>query len=236
MPTDFQLAIRGDLQKTIDSRAKAVLNGLAAGTKEGSTLTKTALRQDALRAGFSRKIATTFQDRVYPERGALSYSPRAIVYSKIPHIMASFVDGLTVRPSKAKGLTIPIAGGPAEKLRVRRGGNIIDTFKARFGNDSLFAIQKKDGTTILAARLRATSSGRFTKLRTRKATKTQGERTLLSGLVTVPVFTIAKQAKHERRLTSRQIMEKARRRHPNRLSFHITTKLRESERATGVSI
>lgn len=235
MPSDFKLAIQGDLQKTIDHRANSILTSLALGTKESSTLTKTALRQDAQRAGLSRKIITTFQDKVYPERAKLSYSPSAYVYSKIPHIVSTFADGPTIRPSKTDGLTIPIPGGPAEKLRVLRGDNLIDTFKRRFGEESLFPIHRKDGSTILAARLRATSAGRFRRLSPRKATKTQGERTLLSGLVTVPVFTLAKQAKHKRRLNARQIMEKAARRHPSRLAFHVRRGLEKSERETGIS-
>lgn len=236
MPSDFKLAIQGNLQKTMDNRTKAVLTGLAAGTKDSSALTKSALRQDAQRAGLSRRMVTTFQDKIYPERSRLSYSPTALIYSKIPHIISSFADGPTIRPSKADGLPIPIPGGPAEKLRRAPGDNIIDTFKRRFGQDSLFVIRRKNGTTILAMRMRSNSAGRFSKLQSRKATKTQGERTLLAGLVTVPVFTLAKQAKHQRRLNARQIMEKAARRHPNRLAFYVTRDLQKSERETGISI
>ena len=234
MPSDRLLAIQGNLQTTIASRRKGFLTGLKTGTKESSTLTKRQLRRDVEQAGFARRVATTIRDQQFPKQG-LSYSPTALIYSKIPRIMSTLADGPTIRPNKAQGLAIPIPGGPAARLRLRKGEDAITAFKKRFGQDSLFAIKRKDGTTILAARLRGTASGAFRPLRSRKATKTQGERTLLAGLVTVPVFTLARQAKHQRRLRTRQIFEKAARRHPDRLVFHIAKQMRASEEKTKVS-
>lgn len=234
MSSETLLAITGNLQTVMDNREKALLTGLRNGNKDSSTLMKNDLRRDIERAGFERRVATTIRDIQYPTRG-LTYEPTSLIYSKIPHILSSFADGATIRPNKASRLSIPIAGGPAEKLRQKRGESIIEAFKRRFGEDSLSAITTKRGNVILVARMRATAAGRFTKLNPRKATKTRGAFTPLDRLVTVPVFTLAKQAKQERRLKTRQIMAKGARRHPARLANGVTRALTASERETGIS-
>jgi len=234
MKSDSLLAITGNLQATIDNRTKALLTGLKAGTKDSSTLTKTSLRVDIERAGFKRRVATTIRDKQYPTRG-LSFEPTALIYSKIPHILSSFADGANIRPNTAQMLTIPIPGGPAEKLRQKKGESIIDAFKRRYGEDSLTAVTTKRGKVMLVARLRATKSGRFTQLKSRKATKTRGAYTPLDGRVTVPVFILAKQVNIKQRLRTRQIMAKAGRRHPARLADAVKQSLTQSERETGLS-
>ncbi|WP_427452179.1 DUF6441 family protein [Litorimonas sp. WD9-15] len=233
MKSDALLAITGNLQTTIDSRETAILTGLKKGTKLSSTQTKTDLRQDIQRAGFSRRVATTLRDSQFPKRG-LSFEPAALVFSKIPHILSSFADGATIRPNAMQALTIPIPGGPAENLRQKKGESIIDAFERRFGADNLVPITTKSGKKMLVARMRATRSGRFTRLRESKATKTMGPRTRLDGMVTVPVFALVKQATIKQRLKTRQIMAKAGRRHPARLAFGLREHLEQSERATAI--
>ena len=231
--TDFKLAIRGDLQKTLASRQNAYLNGLLAGSKEAANLTKAALRRDVLAAGLGKRVSNTMRGDVYPKSGR-SFYPTVLIYSKAPHITAAHADGPTVRPEFSDFMPIPIDGSPADGLRRRRGETLIDAFWRRYGKDSLRLIKRKNGAYQMVARLRANVAGtRFTGVRsTRRKDGTQYTR--LARISSVPVFTLVKSVRHRRRLNSRQIMAKAQRRHPARLAYHIQQQMTRSEEATAI--
>lgn len=188
--TDFDLAIRGNLQKTLASRQNAHLNGLAAGSKEAADLTKSQLGRDAMAAGLGKRVAFTFRGDVYPKSGR-SFSPTVLVYNKAPHIAVSHADGPTVRPEFSDFMPIPIDGSPADGLRRRNGETLIEAFWRRYGNDSLRLIKRKNGSYQMVARIRANVAGtRFTGVR--KTVRKDGtEYTRLARITSVPVFTLS---------------------------------------------
>lgn len=233
MASNTVLALSGNLQKTFDSRTKAYLSGLRTGTVDSSSQTKTNARNDILKAGFKRRVATTMQDNIYPKQG-LSYEPSAIIYSKASHIISSHADGGTQRPRYSKFLAVPIEGGPAERLRQKPGVSLIDTFFDRFGNDSLHFVNRPGKAPLLVARMRSSAAGKFRGITARKATKTRGSFTSLDGLVSVPVFTMVRSVRMVKRLRTRQILEKGARRHPARLVFSIKREMATSMAETAV--
>lgn len=231
--SDALLAIQGNLQATIDSRSLAVRKALRKGTIESSTTTKTEARNDVLGSGFSRKLAFTLQDRIYPSQG-LTFSPTAIVFSKAPHIIASHARGGTQRAKFSEFLAVPIDGGPAAQLKTRKGVSLIDAFFDRYGNDSLQFINRPGKSPLLVARLRASAAGRFRALTASKPTKTLGARTNLAGIVSVPAFTLVRKVNMKKRLRTDQIFHKGARRHPARLAFHMVQQLKASEAKTAI--
>ena len=228
------MALQGNLQTTLKSREQALLKGLRAGTVDTSSQLKTETRRDITRAGFPRRVATTMRDKIYPAQG-LTFNPAALIYSTAPHIISSHADGGRQRPKHSEFLAVPISDGPASSLRQKKGISLIETFKARFGEDSLQFVKRPGKAPILVARLKASAaSGRFRAVRPRKATKTRGSFTPLDGLVTVPVFTLVRSVNIRKRLKVREIFAKGARRHPARLSFHLQKQLAESNRKTAI--
>lgn len=231
--SDALLAIQGNLQATIDSRSLAVRKGLRVGTIESSATTKTEARNDILSAGFSRKLAFTMQDQVYPRQG-LTFSPTAIVFSKAPHIIGSQSRGGTQRAKYSEFLAVPIDGGPAEQLKQRKGVSLIDAFFDRFGNNSLQFVNRPGKSPILVARLRQSAAGRYRGVTASKATKTLGARTNLVGLISVPAFTLVRKVTMKKRLRTDQIFNKGARRHPARLAYHLRQELAKSNEKTAI--
>ena len=231
--SEFRLAVTGNLVKTMESRTQAYLDGLRDGTKASVDDAKAKLRRDAQAAGLGRRLAFTFRGDVYPARGR-SYTPSGLLYSKAPHIAAGHADGATLRPRFARFLAIPIDGTPADGIRRKNGETHIEAFWRRYGNDSLRFVRRGNGQYQLVARLRANVAGtNVSKIRT--TTRKDGTRyTRLARIVDVPVFTLTRRAKLDRRLNSRKILATASRRHPARLAFHVQRELARSEAATEI--
>jgi len=234
--TDFDLAIRGDLQKTFASRTNAYISGLAGGSKVTADQTKMELRRDVMQSGLGKRIAFTMRADVHP-KGGRSYEPSVLIYSKAPKIASGHADGATVRPQFSEFLPIPITGSPAENLRGRMGETKIEAFWRRFGNDSLRLTRTAKGQYLMVARLRRSEAGNLSKVKSLKPLKRrQGPRINKGEFVDVPVFTLIKSHKARRRLDSRKILAKAARRHPARLAFHIQQEMALSERDTAVRV
>jgi hypothetical protein len=231
---DFQLALTGNLQRTIESRTKAWLTGLRTGTQNSVNESKNKLRRDVVAAGLGRRVSTTFRGDVFPKRG-LAYEPSGLIYSKAPHIAASHADGTTLRPKFSRFLAIPISGTPADGLRRRNGETHIEAFWRKFGNDSLRFVRRPNGQYQLVARMRANVAGtRLSALRpTRRKDGTTYTR--LDRRVDVPVFTLTRTAQLDRRLSSRKILARTARRHPARVAFAVREAMAASRRETAVN-
>ena len=228
---DFELAVRGNYQKVINNRTQAVLDGLHFGTRESTDTGKNQTRADIRKAGMGNRLAGTVQSKTYPSRGR-SFSPTGMIYSKAPHIVGAHADGGIIN-AVSGAMHIPIEDSPAEKLRARKGETLLEAAERRFGK--LQFIARRGKPPLLAAKMNVTAAGRFTKVRALKPLKTrQGPRINARQLATVPLFKLVRNVRLKKRLNTRQILDKARRRHPARLAFHMSRRLAESERATAI--
>lgn len=230
----LKLAIQGNYQDVINSRRRAYLTALRGASEDSSNVTKQEIRTDIRRSGLGNRLAGTVQDKIYPARG-LSFSPVALIYSKAPHILSTHADGTTVRPRLASRIWIPIEGGPAANMRIRRGVDRMDAFIDRYGTDALKIVNIPGRNPIAVMRMLRTDAGQFRKIRALKPLKQrQGPRIGKGNLVDVPVFTLARAVRHQQRLNTRQIMVRGQRRHPARVAFHLSRRLAESEQDTAI--
>lgn len=103
--------------KTQDVIAR--MGAMKAMSRAGGGL-KQELRDQIIAAGFSEKLANTWQDRLYPTTGQ-SLSPAAYVFSKAPGIIDAY----------ARGVTIVATGGrrllaiPTDDTPLKRAGDAL---------------------------------------------------------------------------------------------------------------
>ena len=231
--SDFTLALQGNLVEVMDNRAKAVLVAIYAGTVASSTKIKKDMRNDILKAGLGRRLAFTIQDEIYPKRD-LSWYPTALIFSKAPVITSLHTDGGIVQAIQG-ALAIPIEGGAADNIRRKRGESFVDAFKRKFNINKLDVVSRPGESSMLVAKMRKSKAGKFVKTRSVTPLKRkQGPR--ISGVetVSVPVFTLVRQARHKKRLRLRQIMAKGARRHPARVAFELRKQLALSNKETTI--
>lgn len=227
---DFELALTGNYEKVMRSRSNAVLDGLYTGTRQSGELTKHQLRRD-IEPALGPRMANTVRADYYPA-GGRSWSPVAIVYSKVPHIMAIHADGGIIKAAEG-ALAVPLAGSPAATIRQRRGESRVEAARRKYGE--LIFIKRPGKAPLLAARVKITASGRYRKIRSLTPYKTrQGPRWTKGNLAILPLFTLQRQVRIQRRLNARAIMAKAQRRHPARLAFALREAQIKSARETRI--
>lgn len=149
-----------------------------------------------------------------------SLEPAAWVFSRLPLIVQAFENGQVIRSRQGKGLLIPNpAVWPAGRVQAGRGrltgGSLWQIATARFGE--LRVIKRPGRTTLVVAEVResAAKPGTF-----RKASATAQRRAAAgkaSGLATVVVFVIAREAKQPRLLRGDVIRARALRDAPRRM-------------------
>jgi hypothetical protein len=148
-----------------------------------------------------------------------SLEPAAWVYSRIPVIIQAFENGHTIRARSGKGLLIPNPDAwPGGRMRLGRRASVATLWQAavsRFGE--LRTIKRPGRTTIVVAEVResAAKPGTF-----RKASATARRRLAegkASGLATIVVFVIAREAKQPRLLRGSTIRARAMASAPHRM-------------------
>ncbi|MGE0155188.1 MAG: DUF6441 family protein, partial [Reyranellaceae bacterium] len=77
---------------------------------------KQRLRQDVQASGLGRRLANTWQSKLYPAGGKRTLSPAGYVFSKAPMIINAFSQGVTINSTKGGWLAIPTGAAP------RKGG------------------------------------------------------------------------------------------------------------------
>jgi hypothetical protein len=149
-----------------------------------------------------------------------SLEPAAWVFSKLPLIVQAFENGQTIRARSGKGLLIPNPDvWPAGRVKAGRGrltgGSLWQIATARFGQ--LRVVRRSGKTSLVVAEVResAAKPGTFRKASATAQKKAAAGRA--SGLVTVVVFVIAKEAKQPRLLRGNTIRARALANAPHRM-------------------
>lgn len=186
--------IAGDLNRfsvKLERATSAAINETVSGVQ-------TDLRRDTEEAGLGKKVSNAWRKAVYP-KGQASMNAAGSVWSNAPHIIDGYSKGGTIRARNSRYLAVPLP--QAQKLmRVRgKSGNsrrrITPQLFEKVTGLKLVVIQRPGKNPLLVARgVRITKSGSVRRLTVRKATKTMGERVMLSGLAEAPMFVLVPSA------------------------------------------
>ena len=183
-------SLQADMQAELRDLERAV----AAGTKEAGRGLKAELRRQVTAAGLGQRLARSWRDRHYDDRGADAAS---LVYTRAPHIIRAFDEGAVIRSKSGLWLAIPTPDAP----RRGTGGRRISpsTFpEHRFG--PLRFVHRRSGPSLLVVDgLRASFSRQTGELR---GFRRAGERARRSGrgVATVVMFLLVPQIKLPKRL------------------------------------
>lgn len=190
------LAIVGSLQEKLAADLKAGETAVTAAMDEAGQGLKNAYRQDIVGAGLGRRLANTWRHKRYPAKGK-SLKAAALVYNNAPEIVEAHAAGVTIRANSAKFLAIPTENAP--KLgRDRVAISPTDWPTHRYG--PLRFVKTKRGGLLVVDGVRVTAKGRVSKIRGRKATKTKGAYSSLTGRATVVMFVLVRQVRLRKRL------------------------------------
>ena len=191
----FTLTIVGSLKADMEAEVRRTEQSAVAGVREGSAGLKGELRQQVVSAGFGPRLARTWRDRVYPNKG---YDAAALVWSKAPQIIRAFDEGAVIRSRKGFWLAIPTPAAPKRGVGVNKRINPSNFPEHRFGK--LRFVYRANGPSLLvvdAVRVNA-STGRVGRQAKGGAyTKSGGVR---SGVATVPMFFLVPQVRMPKRL------------------------------------
>jgi hypothetical protein len=186
-------AIVGSLMADMQAETKRIERGVAAGIKEAGAGLKGDLRKQVIAAGLGPRLARTWRNRAYPNKG---HDAATLVWSKAPQIIRTFDKGAVIRSKAGLWLAIPTPAAPKRGVGGKRinPGNFPEQrfgplrFVYRRGRPSLLVV---DGVRInKSGRVgRRAKGGAFTKTGRMK-----------QGIATVVMFIMVPQVKLKKRL------------------------------------
>ena len=202
------VALKGDFDKEVAAGRERVERALFAAVGGFADETKDKWRQDVAssrlaRAGF---LSKTIRNRKYPNKGL---NPAGLIYSTFPILQQAFEAGAVVRSQQGFFLPIPNpAVWPTGRVpKGRRGAgrtNTIAVAERRFG-PLRFVYRGNGKPSLLVAEVRTSNTtGRLAKA-------TDRQRTRGTGLTTIIVFFLVKQARLPRLLRGAEIRRRAER-------------------------
>lgn len=101
----------GSIARDLQRYQAQLERGSTRAVKEASEGLKKDLRQQVMSAGLGGKLANTWRSKVYPEREA-SLNAVGSVWSKAPHIIRGFDEGVVIRAKSGTFLAIPTENVP----------------------------------------------------------------------------------------------------------------------------
>lgn len=117
--TAIGLALKGDLQKSMDRTAKRAAVAVTRGMGAGAKGLQSDLRAQTRHARLGRGVEKAWRTAVYPRGGKVSMKAAGIVYSKASRIHAAFTKGANITTRRAKWLVIPLPA--AKKMGFDKG-------------------------------------------------------------------------------------------------------------------
>lgn len=217
----LRAALVGSFEQEIALARGNVIKAMGLAMEEMATELVEKLRYDFTSSGLRRAqrlSGAAWRKSLYGVGRSLE--PAAWVFSRLPLIIHAFENGQVIRSRQGKGLLIPNpAVWPAGRVQAGRGrmtgASLWQMATARFGE--LRVIKRPGRTTLVVAEVRESAArpGTF-----RKASATAQRRAAAgkaSGLATVVVFVIAREAKQPRMLRGDVIRARALRDAPGRM-------------------
>lgn len=161
-----QVTVLGDLEKDLLAEVRGAERAVTAAIRLAGAGVKAGWRAQIASAGLGERLGRTIRDQYYP-KSEPSLGAAALVYSKAPHIVGAFDEGVLIRSRDGFWLAIPTpaAGKGAKGGRItpgeweRRNGRRLK-FVYRRGRPGLLVdtgevlararIMKRDGTSRAA--------------------------------------------------------------------------------------
>jgi Family of unknown function (DUF6441) len=183
-------SLRADMQAELRDLERAVTTG----TKAAGQGLKTELRRQVGSAGLGQRLANSWRDKHYDNRGIDAAS---LVYTKAPQIIRAFDEGALIRSKRGRFLAIPTANAPRKGTDSKRISP--STFpEHRFG--PLRFVPRRNGLSLLVVDgLRASVSRKTGELRGFRRASDRARRSG-QGAATVVMFLLVPQVKLRKRL------------------------------------
>jgi len=200
------MKLAATITRSIQADMQAELRDLereaATGTRDAGCGLKTKLRRQVTGAGLGQRLARTWRDRHYDNRGLDAAS---LVYTKAPQIIRAFDEGAVVRAKRGRFLAIPTENAPRRGVGGRRISP--STFpEHRFG--PLRFVPRPSGPSLLVVDgVRASFSRKTGELRGFRRASDRARRTG-AGLTTVVMFVLVPQVKLLKRLNVARAAER----------------------------
>ena len=187
-------SITRSLQADLRAELRAIERAVSGGTREAGRGLKAELRRQVTGAGLGPRLASTWRDRHYANRGTDAAS---LVYTRAPQIIRAFDEGAVIRSRRGRFLALPTGNAPrrgTDGKRIRPG-----TFpEHRFG--PLRFVPRSSGPSLLVVDgLRASFSRQTGELRGFRRATDRAQRSG-QGLTTVVMFLLVSQVKLRKRL------------------------------------
>jgi len=161
-----QVTVGGDLEKELTAEVRGAERAVTAAIRLAGAGVKAGWRAQIASAGLGERLGRTIRDQYFPKSGA-SIEAAALIYSRAPHIVGAFDQGVTIRAKDGFWLAIPTeaAGKSSKGGRItpgeweRRNGRRLK-FIYRRGRPGLLVdtgdvlprarVMKRDGTSRAA--------------------------------------------------------------------------------------
>jgi hypothetical protein len=183
------------LQTDMQAELRDIERGAAAGTEAAGRGLKAELRRQVASAGLGQRLARTWRDKHYDNRGLDAAS---LVYTKAPQIIRAFDEGTVIGPKRSRFLAIPTENAPRRGV----GGKRISpsTFpEHRFG-PLRFVLRPSGPSLLVVDGVRASFSRKTGELRGFRRASDRARRSTGAGLTTVVMFVLVPQVKLPKRL------------------------------------
>jgi hypothetical protein len=211
----FGATIVGSIEADMAAEVRRIERAVPAGVKEGGAGLKGELRKQVVGAGLGSRLARTWRDRHYPNRG---HDAASLMWSKAPQIIRTFDEGTTIRSKDGFWLAIPTPSGPKRGV----GGKRINPSnfpEHRFGQ--LRFVYRQRGPSLLVVdgvRVNA-GTGRVGR-RAKGGAYTKTGR-MKAGMATVVMFLLVPQVKMPKRLDVKRAAERWAGRLPELVDRHM---------------
>ena len=208
-------AIVGSVKADLEAEVRRIERAVPVGVKEAGSGLKGELRKQVIGAGLGTRLARTWRDRHYPNRG---HDAASLVWSKAPQIIRTFDEGTVIRSKDGFWLAIPTPSTPKRGV----GGKRISPSnfpEHRFG--ALRFVYRQRGPSLLVVdgvRVNA-RTGRVGR-RAKGGAYTQTGR-MKAGMATVVMFILVPQVKMPKRLDVKRATERWAGRLPKLIDQHM---------------
>jgi hypothetical protein len=187
-------AIIGSVKGDLEAEVRRIERAVPAGVSEAGSGLKGELRKQVVGAGLGMRLARTWRDRHYPNRG---HDAASLVWSKAPQIIRTFDEGTLIRSKDGFWLAIPTPSAPKRGV----GGKRINpsTFpEHRFG--PLRFVYRQRGPSLLVVDGVRVNAGTGRVGRRAKGGAYTKAGSMKAGMATVVMFILVPQVKMPKRL------------------------------------
>ena len=211
----FGAAIVGSIKADLEAEVRRIERAVPAGVQEAGAGLKGELRKQVFSAGLGTRLARTWRERHYPNRG---HDAASLVWSKAPRIIRTFDEGTTIRSKDGFWLAIPTPSAPKRGV----GGKRINPSnfpEHRFG--PLRFVYRQRGPSLLVVdgvRVNARTGRVGGRAKGGAYTKTGR---MKAGMATVVMFILVPQVKMPKRLDVKRAAERWVGRLPELIDRHM---------------